>query len=295
MDNLKNFIFSSSGIVGKAKPVLSKNKNNEKLNVYWGIKMDKDISITTLFFLIKLNQLRYLNCNIIILVADIHTLIDSSFTQSYTNIQIDGFISKLKHIINLFNNDTDTSINIIKGSEFQLDKSYILDIFKLVSYYNINELCDDFKIDPSKSTFKEVLHPLLQCLDEEHIKSQCNIDIDFQIGYYHQLKYYTFTKKNADKLDFKKRLYVLFDIPVNLVFNPLHLYYNNLQFKYYLKFYTIKELSFIFYTLFFFCKEIHKLNSMIDTIKSLESCDDKDKLVEQISNIIPSIMKTIKL
>ena len=89
--------------------------------------------------------------------------------------------------------------------------------------------------------------------------------------------------------------YVLFDIPINLVYNPLHLYYTHLQLKYYLKFYTIQELSFISYTLFLFCKEIQKLNSMLNTIKPLEKCDDKDKLVEQISNIIPFIMKTIKL
>ena len=87
MDTLKNFIFSSSGIVGKARPILHKSKN-EKINIYWGLKMDNNISINTLFFLTKLNTLRNLNCNIIILVADIHTLIDSSFTQKYNDNQI---------------------------------------------------------------------------------------------------------------------------------------------------------------------------------------------------------------
>jgi len=294
METLKNFIFSSSGVVGKARPVLHKSKN-EKINIYWGLKMDKDISINTLFFLTKLNTLRNLNCNIIILVADIHTLIDSSFNQTYNDTQIDFFINKIKNLINLFstNDHNNTTITIIKGSQFQLDKAYILDIFKLISYYKINELCEDFKIDPMKSTFREVLHPLLQCLDEEYIKKHFDIDIDCQIGYYHQLKYYTFSKKNADKLDFKKRLYVLFDVPINLIYNPLYIYYNNLQYKYYLKSYTLNELLYIGYVLFEFCKNIDALIDNSKEIRKLGHCDNKEELIEKLSDFIPTIIKTI--
>jgi hypothetical protein len=55
-----------------------------------------------------------------------------------------------------------------------------------------------------KDSFKTILHPLLQSLDEHYIDNTYNINIDMQIGMEYQYRYYTFVKKITQNLIIKK-------------------------------------------------------------------------------------------
>lgn len=284
-DDFKNFIFSADKIVGKSKPIIANEKNN-KINIYWGVKVSNQININIIFFINKLMELQKFNCNIIILIADIHTLIDSSF--SFKDSEINSFIAKLEKALSLIKLKDNNEIKLIKGSQFQLDKTYILDVFKLISFYNISELCQEFDLDIKDSSFKEILHPLLQCLDEEYINKTKNIDIDCQIGYNHQHKYYVFNKKTSEKMNFKKRLYVLFDIPIQLINDPMPLYYNQNFFIYYLKKYDKQTLKFIQNIFINFTSYIE--NDLNEAFKNLDKINDYDKKIFEFAILISKIM-----
>ena len=46
--------------------------------------------------------------------------------------------------------------------------------------------------------FKDVLHPILQTLDEAHIMEIANLEVDCQVGYTKSIKQYVFSKKNLN-------------------------------------------------------------------------------------------------
>jgi len=254
MPNLKSFLTTSDSNVGKKKPIIIKNKT-EKINILWGFKISPQIDIIFLFFITKFIQLSNINCHIYILIADIHTLIDKSFKLDVNNkLYLQNHIEKISNFLKKYiSADTFT---IIKGSDFQLTKEYILDTYNILTNYNIGEMCQELNINPLKNNFKTILHPLLQSLDEHYIQKTYNIDIDMQIGMEYQYRYYTFSKKNNAMLNYKKRLYSLFYIPVELIEKPLALFQQELYYKQKIKYYNIKSLYFIL-TIF---KQIDKIN-----------------------------------
>ena len=82
----------------------------------------------------------------------------------------------------------------VTGSEFQLNKTYILDLYKLLSI-NIQEYCKDFNLNINEIEFKDVLQPILQTLDEAHLMEIANLEVDCQLGYTSCINQYVFSKK----------------------------------------------------------------------------------------------------
>lgn len=284
-NNINSFISSTDSNVGKKKPIINKNKT-EKINILWGLQIKHNIDITFLYFINKFIQLDNINCHIYILIADIHTLIDKSFNKTY-NSNIDKYIDKITNFIKLFINQD--KFTIIKGSDFQLNKEYILDTYKILTNYNIDNLCQELNINTKKDSFKNILHPLLQSLDEHYIDKTYNINIDMQIGMEYQCRYYTFVKKNNAKLDYKKRLYCLFYIPFELIENPIYLFQLNHYYTQHLQNFNIKTLLFIFNIL----KELNNKYGMVDNdfLNIDETPDtetDFDILIQKITELIVS-------
>ena len=227
MTNFEKILNNISNIVGKNKSFNYKLKRGE-LNIYWGIKVNKNIDFKIFFIINKIIELISLGNNITILVADIHTILDkeSKNINEDTNI----FISKLHNLIDYYNLPKEflNKINIIKGSQFQLSKDYMLDLFKLIGIHgSIKDYCSEFELDIDKISFNNVLHPIMQTLDEEHLKKiTCN-EIDCQIGYSCNIKQYVFSKKHMKTLGFKPRTYMLYSLPLELIDKPFYLNLNN--------------------------------------------------------------------
>ena len=211
-----------SNIVGRKKSFNYKLKNGT-FNIYWGIKVNKFMDFKILIIFNKLIELVKLGHTITILIADIHTILDNP-----TNIideQTPIFIDNLYILLNTYKltEEERSKINIIKGSEFQLESSYLLDMFKLISIHgSIKNYCTEFNLDINSVSFKNVLEPILQSLDEEHLKKiTCN-EIDCQIGYSYNIKLHSFSKKSMVKLGYNAKTYILYDIPEIFITNPLY-------------------------------------------------------------------------
>ena len=287
MTSFDNIIKNISNIVGRKKSFNYKLKNG-LYNIYWGIKVNKNIDFKIIFILNKIIELISLGNNIIILVADVHTILDNN-SKSINN-DTDFFINKLKEIINSYNlNDELTNrIKIIKGSDFQLSKEYLLDMFKLISINgSIKDYCNELNMDINSISFNNIIHPIMQTLDEEHIQKSINTSIDCQIGYSHNIKQYVFSKKHMSQLGFNSKIYLLYDIPTHFIEKPFYL--NSINYISFI--YTFNEKTLIF-----------MFNTIIDTIKirkhsSLEEISENTNLFLKLplENKYKIIVKFINL
>jgi tyrosyl-tRNA synthetase len=272
MDTVLNDI---ENVVGKPKSFNRKLKNGE-FNIYWGTKIYDYLDIKIVFVINKIVDLLKLGHNIIILVADIHTILDTK--NKYVEKNSDLFIDNLFTLIKSYNLSEEqvNKIKIIKGSQFQLSSNYMLDMIKLISIYgSIKDYCDNFELDINSITFNDVLHPILQSLDEEHLKEINGCEIDCQIGYSINIKQHVFAKKNMPKLGYKSRTYLLYNIPENFIKTPI--YFKTTNFVSIMNTLSGDSLSFMMDTLF----EMIKLK--INKLYSDEEICEKQKIFNKMT------------
>lgn len=277
-----------SNIVGRNKSFNHKLKNG-LFNIYWGIKVNNMLDFKIIYILNKIIDLIKLGHTCTILIADIHTILNN------TNISIENetkiFISRLWKMIEsyILTDEEKSRINIIKGSEFQLDSNYILDMYKLISIHgSIKDYCKEFDLEINNISFNSILDPILQTLDEEHIKKITGKDIDCQIGYSYNIKKHAFSKKSMVKLGYKAKTYFLYNIPNNLITNPLYINSQNLISILYTL--NAETLDFIINTLLDNAKlkkiwpdeEIEKDRTLLNTMTIDNKCDIIIKLKQTL-------------
>lgn len=277
-----------SNIVGRNKSFNHKLKNG-LFSIYWGIKVNNMIDFKIIFILNKIIDLIRLGHTVTILLADIHTILNN--TNISIEIETNKFIEKISKLIDSYNltEEERSKINIIKGSDFQLDSKYILDMYKLISINcPIKNYCKDFNLDINNISFNTILDPILQTLDEEHIKKKIGLDIDCQLGYSYNIKQHTFSKKSMVKLGYKAKTYFLYDIPDILITNPLYINTSNFISMIYIL--NIEAIDFIINTLLDNAKlkkiwpdnEIEKDRNLLNSISKDNKCDIINKLKETL-------------
>lgn len=95
------------------------------------------------------------------------------------------------------------NIKIVKGSEFQLKKEYILDVLKLSTFTSIHDATKaasevvKFGDNPKLSG---ILYPLMQALDEEYLQA------DVQCGGIDQRKILMYAREYLPKVGYKPRI-----------------------------------------------------------------------------------------
>jgi len=98
------------------------------------------------------------------------------------------------------------NIEIIKGSEFQLKKEYLLDVLKLSTYTSIHDATKaasevvKFGDSPKLSG---IIYPLMQALDEEYLQA------DVQYGGIDQRKILMYAREYLPKVGYKPRVEVM--------------------------------------------------------------------------------------
>ena len=95
------------------------------------------------------------------------------------------------------------NVEIVKGSDFQLEKEYILDTLKVATRVSINDAkraaseVVKFGDNPKLSG---LIYPIMQSLDEEYLK------VDVQYGGVDQRKILMFARENLPKVGYKARV-----------------------------------------------------------------------------------------
>jgi len=95
------------------------------------------------------------------------------------------------------------NFEIVKGSSFQLDKKYVLDLLKYSTFISIHDAKRSaaevvkFGDNPKLSG---LLYPLMQSLDEVYL------EVDMQYGGVDQRKIFVFSRENLPSLGYKPRI-----------------------------------------------------------------------------------------
>ncbi|MDD3178365.1 MAG: tyrosine--tRNA ligase [Candidatus ainarchaeum sp.] len=152
----------------------------------------------------KLNDFLNAGFKVKVLLADLHGALDNTpwdlleKRYKYYSIVITGMIEALGGNLDNF--------EIVKGSDFQLSKEYVLDLYKLsseVTIRNAEKASSDVVKQKDSPKLSGILYPLLQALDEVYL------DADVQLGAIDQRKIFVLAREFLPKLGYKPRVEVM--------------------------------------------------------------------------------------
>lgn len=152
----------------------------------------------------KLNDFLKAGFKVKVLLADLHGALDNtpwellSKRYEYYSIVIPSMIQSLGGNLENF--------EIIKGSDFQLSKEYVFDLYKLstqITTKNAEKASSDVVKQGNHPKISGILYPLLQTLDEVYLNA------DVQLGGVDQRKIFVLAREFLPKLGYKPRVEVM--------------------------------------------------------------------------------------
>jgi len=169
--------------------------------VYLGTATTGKPHIGYFLWVLKLADLLKAGFKVKLLLADLHGALDNT----PWNI-LDYRYKYYSKIIPLMFKAIGANISkfeIVKGSDFQLKKDYILDILKMASYTSVSDAkraASEVVKQSDNPKISGLIYPIMQALDEEYLK------VDMQYGGIDQRKILMFARENLPKAGYKPRI-----------------------------------------------------------------------------------------
>lgn len=179
-------------------------ETKENLSVYLGTSVTGKPSIAYFIWALKLYDFLKAGFKVKVLLADIHGALDNTPWEilekryEFYSIVITGMIKALGGDLNNF--------EIVKGSDIQTTKEYVMDLYKLsseVTVRNANKATSDVVKHGEHPKVSGIIYPLMQALDEEYL------DVDIQLGSQDQRKIFVLAGEFLPKVGYRKRVHVL--------------------------------------------------------------------------------------
>lgn len=181
-------------------------KEKRPLKVYWGTATTGRPHCGYFVPQIKIAELLAANCEVTILLADIHAYLDNmkapleliEFRAKYYSSTVRALLKSLGVDI--------SKLKFVMGSDYQLTKEYTMDRFKLEGVTRIKEAQKagaEVVKQTDDPTLGGLIYPLMQALDEQYL------DVDAQFGGIDQRKIFTFAKENLPKIGYKVRAHLM--------------------------------------------------------------------------------------
>jgi tyrosyl-tRNA synthetase len=198
------------GIEKLEKKILS----GENLKVYWGTCPTGPIHLGYLVPLVKIAHLVLADCEVTILLADLHAHLDSVKTSwELLELRTQYYERAIKQILLRMQVDI-TKIKFVKGSEFQLTTKYTIDVYKLMSKMTLKETQEGIGdiIDQSTNpVLSGLIYPVLQILDEVYLGVGC------ELGGLDQKKIFMMGCRNLNKIGHESNIYLINNVVPNLL------------------------------------------------------------------------------
>ena len=148
-----------------------KINNHEKIDIYWGTAPTGKPSIAYLIPLMKLADFINCGCNVKILIADLHALIDATeLNRKIVGARIDYYKTLITGIMSALNVPV-SSYQFIIGSDFQLTSNYQLDLLKLekrISIHDAQRAGSEVVKQSKNPNVSSLVYPIMQVLDEKY-------------------------------------------------------------------------------------------------------------------------------
>ena len=183
--------------------VLKKIVAKRNLKVYIGSETSGRPHIGYFAWMMKVADLLNAGCEVKILLADLHAhLNDMKAPFELLDKRVKFYSLVFKEALKSAGADI-KKLEFVKGSDFQLEKDYCLDVFKMASLASIHDCAKATSEVVRQSGSPKLggnLYPILQALDEQYL------DVDMQLGGVDQRKILMFAREYLPKLGYKERI-----------------------------------------------------------------------------------------
>ena len=191
-------------VVGEEKITEILSKRN--LKIYWGAAPTGKMHVGHLVPMFKIADLLRAGCEVTILFANMHAYLDNMKTTWDLLEKRTQFYELLtKEMLKRANVSLD-KLKFIKGTEFQLQEKYTLDMYKLSALTTTRDT-QRAGADVVKQTdnpkMSGLLYPILQALDEEYL------EVDAQFGGVDQRKIFMLAREFLPKIGYEKRIHLM--------------------------------------------------------------------------------------
>lgn len=179
----------------------AKITKGQSLTAYIGFSPTGKIHLGYLIPCMKIRDLTLAGCQVAILIADMHAMLDNKTPLHLVKLRSKYYISFLTQILKVLGADG-TKVRYIVGTVFQLDKEYNWDLLQLTNKCTIgaskragSEVVKQDK-DPKLSS---VIYPLMQTIDEKYVGIRSfDVPVDIELGGLDQRKIFCFSKDNTE-------------------------------------------------------------------------------------------------
>ncbi|XP_015787858.1 tyrosine--tRNA ligase, cytoplasmic [Tetranychus urticae] len=180
--------------------------DQRNLKICWEIPITGKPDLSYIYSILKVSDFIKAGCHVNILFADLLGYLDNvkspldlleSRSSLYKNVFIGAFESLGIPLDN---------VTFSKGSDFQYDKDYSRDIFRLASIVTETDACKaglEVVKRVDHPLLSGLLYPVLQILDEEHQK------IDAQFGDVNQREIFNLAEKYLPQIGYSKRIHLI--------------------------------------------------------------------------------------
>ncbi len=174
--------------------------------VYWGTAPTGAPHIGYMLPMLKVADLLKAGFKVKILLADIHAALDN-VDWNVLDDRYKYYEKIIPLLIQSVGVDT-KNLEFVKGSSFQLEQYYFLDVLKLTTFNSVrdatraaSEVVKNVEGDSAK--LSGLIYPLMQGLDEEYLKA------DAQLGGTDQRKIFVLARENNPKVGYKSRIEIM--------------------------------------------------------------------------------------
>ena len=179
-------------------------KTKKKPSVYLGTAITGRPHVGYFMWVLKLADFLKAGFKVKLLLADIHGALDNCPWEllenrfKYYSIVIPAMFESIGADIKNF--------EIVKGSDFQLDKNFMLDTLRistLASVHDCTKAASDVVKQSGSPKLSGLIYPIMQAVDEEYLK------VDIQYGGIDQRKILMFAREYLPKIGYKRRIEVM--------------------------------------------------------------------------------------
>jgi tyrosyl-tRNA synthetase len=191
-------------VVGDEK--ITEILNERNLKIYWGAAPTGKMHVGHLVPMFKIADMLRAGCEVTILFANMHAYLDNmKTTWDLLEMRTEFYELLTKEMLKRVNVSLD-KLKFIKGTEFQLQEKYTLDMYKLSALSSTRDT-QRAGADVVKQTdnpkMSGLLYPILQALDEEYL------EVDAQFGGVDQRKIFMFAREFLPKIGYNKRIHLM--------------------------------------------------------------------------------------
>lgn len=180
------------------------------LNLYWGTATTGKPHIGYLLPLLKIVDFVKAGCNVTILFANLHAMLDSlKSTEEQLEARVEYYkfiIKKTLECLGLDKEIVENKIKFILGTDYQLSREYTMDVYRLMSkttLRNATKAGADVVKQSNNPLMAALMYPSLQVLDEKYL------NVDCQFGGIDQRKIFMMAEKYLPMLGEEKKIHLM--------------------------------------------------------------------------------------